>query len=142
MTTRNFVFASLAGALAGFIMEFVLYGVALAGFFAANAGAATGVAREQPVFVAVALGQIPLAIVLVLLISRWGVSPSMLMGAKVGALFGFLIELGFDLTMYGTTNISNLTATVVDPFVTLVQGTVAGAVIGLVLARLREPAAG
>ena len=35
----------------------------------------------------------------------------------------------------------NLTATLVDPFVTLVQGAVTGAVIGLVLGWVRETAA-
>ena len=62
-------------------------------------------------------------------------------GARLGAMFGLLLELGVDLTMYGTTNIANLTATLVDPFVTLVQGAVTGAVIGLVLGWVRETAA-
>jgi hypothetical protein len=132
MTGRKLAFATLAGASAAFIMEVLLYGVLLADFFAANAGPATGVNREEPNLVIMALGQIPLALLLVLFISRWGNSPSMASGVRLGAMFGLLLELGVDLTMYATTNIANLTATLVDPLVTLVQGAVTGAVIALV----------
>ena len=141
MTNKKLAFATLAGALAGFITEVLLYGVLLADFFAANAGSATGVNREEPNLLTIALGQIPLALLLTLFISRWGNRPSMASGVRLGAMFGLLLELGVDLTMYGTTNIANLTATLVDPFVTLVQGAVTGAVIGLVLAGVRDTAA-
>jgi hypothetical protein len=141
MTIKKLAFATLAGAAAGFITEVLLYGVLLADFFAANAGSATGVNREEPNLVMIALGQIPLALLLALFISRWGERPTMASGVRLGAMFGLLLELGVDLTMYGTTNVANLTATLVDPFVTLVQGAVTGAVIGLVLGGIRETAA-
>ena len=141
MTDKKLAFATLAGASAGFMMEVVLYGVLLAGFFAANAGSASGVNREEPNLLIMALGQIPLALLLALFISRRENRPSMASGARLGAMFGLLLELGVDLTMYSTTNIANLTATLVDPFVTLVQGAVTGAVIGLVLGWVRETTA-
>ena len=141
MTDKKLAFATLAGASAAFMMEVLLYGVLLADFFAANPGSATGVNREEPNLVMMALGQIPLALLLALFISRWGNSPSMASGVRLGAMFGLLLELGVDLTMYGTTNIANLTTTLVDPFVTLVQGAVTGAVIGLVLGGVRETGA-
>jgi hypothetical protein len=71
MTIKKLAFATLAGASAGFITEVLLYGVLLADFFAANAGSATGVNREEPNLVMIALGQIPLALLLALFISRW-----------------------------------------------------------------------
>jgi hypothetical protein len=119
MTNKKLAFATLAGASAAFVMEVLLCGVLLADFFGTNTGSATGVNREEPSLVTIALGQIPLALLLTLFISRWGHSPSMAAGMRLGAMFGFLVELGLDLTMYGTTNIANLTATLVDPFVTL-----------------------
>lgn len=140
MANKKLAFATLAGAAAGFITEVLLYGVLLADFFATNAGSATGVNRAEPNLVVIALGQIPLALLLTLFISRWGSSPSLASGARLGAMFGLLLELGVDLTMYGTTHIANLTATLVDPFVTLVQGAVTGAVIGLVLGGVRKTA--
>ena len=131
----NKLVSTLAGAITAFIAGYLLYGLALAGFFEANMGSATGVTREPLNPLAIGLGQIPLALFLTIAIDRWGDSRSPAGGAKVGALFGFLVALGFDLTFYGTTNITNLTAALVDPFVSMVLWGVSGAVIGTVLAR-------
>ena len=62
----------------------------------------------------------PRALFLTMAVDRWGDSRSPAGGAKGGASFGFLVVLGFNLTFYGTTNISSLTATLVDPFVSMV----------------------
>ena len=43
------------------------------------------------------------------------------------------MALGIDLIMYGTTNISNLTATLVDPIVSAIMGAISGGLIGWVL---------
>jgi hypothetical protein len=43
--------------------------------------------------------------------------------------------LGIDLTMYATTNMSNLTATLVDPILGAIVFAVAGAVIAAVTGR-------
>jgi hypothetical protein len=135
MSTNRLTFATLAGALTAFILGYLLYGVLLVGFFAANAGSATGVNRDAPNLVPIAIGQVAFALLLTLVISRWGNSQSLAGGAKVGALFGLLMALAFDLTMYGSTNLSNLTATLVDPLFSLVLTAVTGGVIGMVLGR-------
>jgi hypothetical protein len=127
--------ATVVGALTSFVLGFLIYGMALASFFAANVGTATGVYKEAPDLAPVLLGQLALAFLLTLAISRWGDSTSLAGGAKVGALFGLLVALGFDLTMYGTTNIQNITATLVDPIVSMVMVGVTGAMIGMVLGR-------
>ena len=141
MGTNKLAFATLAGAVTAFILGYALYGVLLAGFFAANAGTATGVMKEVPSMVPLALGQIPGALLLALVIQRWGGSRSIAGGAKVGAIFGLLMSLTYDLIAYATTNISNLTAALVDPLVTTFLMSVVGAVIGLVLGKGGEPAA-
>ena len=135
MGTKKLVAATLAGAVTAFLAGFLLYGLALAGFFEVNVGSAAGVMRDPIVELAVGLGQIPVALFLTLAIGRWGDSRSPVGGAKVGALFGFLVVLGFDLTIYGTTNVANFAATLVDPIVAMVLWGASGAVIGTVLAR-------
>jgi hypothetical protein len=47
-------------------------------------------------------------------------------GMKAGATVGFLIWMVADFTLYGITNINNLTVTIVDPLVELVHGGIAG----------------
>lgn len=127
--------ATLAGALTSFVLGFLIYGLLLASFLEANVGSATGVYKDPPEILWIALGQIPLALLLTLAIGRWGNRTSLAGGAKVGALFGLLVSLGFDLTMYGTTNVQNMTVTLVDPIASVVLVGATGAVIGVVLGR-------
>lgn len=61
-------------------------------------------------------------------------------GAKVGAIVGFLLWFTADFTLYGITNIANLTRTVVDPLLEIVHGGIGGAVIAAVLRSM--PASG
>ena len=49
----------------------------------------------------------------------------------MGALAGLLIFLGIDLTLYATTNVQNLAASLVDPILAAVLFGVTGAAIGL-----------
>ena len=57
-------------------------------------------------------------------------------GMKVGAIVGFLLWATADFSLFGITNMSNLTITMVDPFVELVHGGIAGAVIGALLPKV------
>ena len=45
-------------------------------------------------------------------------------GAKIGAIVGFLLWCTVDFVYYGTTNIANVTRTVVDPLLEVVHGPV------------------
>ena len=69
---------------------------------------------------------------------RWAGATSATAGFKIGALFGLLNGFGIGLTQYGVMNVSNLTATPVDPFVLAVLFGVAGAVVGMMLGRGAE----
>ena len=62
-------------------------------------------------------------------------------GVKVGAIVGFLVWFTADFTLYGLTNIANLTRTIVDPLLEIVHGGTGGAVIGFVLSRMPAPGA-
>jgi hypothetical protein len=57
-------------------------------------------------------------------------------GARIGAIVGFLLWCTVDFVYYSTTNIANLTRTVVDPLLEVVHGGIGGAVIAAVLGRM------
>ena len=130
--------ATVAGAVTAAVLGFLIFGLVMGPFFAANVGSATGVSKDPPALVWVFLARLPLALMLALAISKWGDSTSLAGGARVGAIFGFLVTAGFDLTMYGMTNLSNLTATLVGIVVSTAVWAVEGAVIGSVLGRGSE----
>ncbi|MCR4375387.1 MAG: hypothetical protein NUW22_11105 [Acidobacteria bacterium] len=133
MASNRFVLAALAGGVVNFVVGFVLYGVLLSGFFAANQGSAVGAIKEVPDLVHLALGQLVLGLFLAVVIDKWARVGGLAAGMKIGAISGLLIALGWDLTMFGVSNVSNITATLVDPLVFMVQLGCAGAATGAVL---------
>ena len=133
MTSNRFVLAALAGGVVMFLAGGLLYGVVLASFFAANVGSAVGIMRDPPDYVHLALGQVVLGVYLAVVMDKWARVGGVAAGLKIGAISGLLIALGYDLTLFGTTHMSNITATLVDPLVFMVQSACAGAAIGAVL---------
>ncbi len=134
MTTQRCVQGTVAGGVTLFVLGGVIYGIVFAGFFTANSGSATGVEREAFRFWALGLGQLVTGGLLTLLLGWKGVS-TLGEGLKAGAIVGLLFGLGIDLTLYGVTNIFNMTATLVDPILSMLLFACAGAVIGVVLGR-------
>jgi hypothetical protein len=132
MTTQRIVLGTVVGGLVLFFLGYLTYGIVFAGFFEANAGSASGVTREPFNFVALAIGQLAWGAVLTLILG-WSRVSSVAEGVKVGALAGLLFFLGIDFTLYATTNISNLMASLVDPILAAVLFAVTGAAIVSVL---------
>jgi len=85
---------------------------------------------------AVALGSFAYAALVIYAMGNRVGSWSIGGGVKVGAIVGFLLWLTADFTLYGLTNIANLTRTVVDPLLEIVHGGVGGFFIALVLGRM------
>ena len=137
MDAKKRIMATLAGFVVFFFMGFLLYGMLLMDFFMANAGSATGVYREdaEMVWWALALGNLLQSYLLVYIFSKWTNITTFASGLQAGAMIGLILGLGYDLTMYGTSNISNLTATLVDPLVVAAMMGVTGGVIGFVLGK-------
>jgi hypothetical protein len=136
MDTKRLVIGTLAGGITMYVLGYLIWGLAFAGFFAANAGSATGVDRETGLVWAVALGNLSLAALVTLAIGSRAGSPTIGGGLKIGALVGFLVWFGVDFIHYGITNVSNLTATLVDPLLEIVRNGIVGAVIAAVLGQL------
>lgn len=133
MPTSRFVMASVAGGITVFVMGYLIYGLATVSFFEANQGSAVGVMRETPDFVHLFLGQLGFGTLLAIAIGKWARVGGVSQGLQVGAVLGLMVGLSIDLTMFGVTNISNLTATLVDPILAMIQMGVGGAVVGAVI---------
>lgn len=134
MAIQRCILGTLVGGVILFFVGFLIYGILFVDFFEANAGTAVGVARDSPNFMALAGGQLLWSGALTLALG-WKGAASVGDGLKVGATLGVLFFLGIDLTLYATTNMSNLTGALVDAALATALFAVTGAGIVLVIGR-------
>lgn len=137
MDAKRLVIGTVVGGVILFATGYLIFELAFGDFYAANAGSATGVERDPQLVWAVALGALSYAALITLAIGSRASSLNIGAGVKVGAVVGFLLWFTANFTLYGITNISNLTRTVVDPLLELVHGGIAGGVIAVVLGKIR-----
>lgn len=135
MNTNRILLSGIAGGVVYFLLGFLFYGALLVKFFEANAGTAQGAMKTNPTWWALILGNLFIGILLATIFVRWAGIKTFGAGAQAGAIIGALMALGIDFTMFGTMNISNLTATIVDVLVATVMMAITGGVVGWVLGR-------
>jgi hypothetical protein len=136
MDARRFLIGTVVGAVVLFFAGYLIFNTILGGFYAANAGSATGLARTPMLLWSIAIGCVGLAALICYCMGTRAAS-GLAGGAKIGAVVGLLLAVFVDFVMYGTQNASNLTVTMVDPIVEAVHSGIGGAVIGLVLSKIK-----
>ena len=132
MDMKRLMTGAVVGGLTLFAMGYLAYEVLLVDFFAANATGDAG--REALIFPAIIAGEILMGALLTRACD-WSGSTGWQACAKTGATVGFLAWGAAALITYGVFDLSTLTATIADPLVTMVRAGVAGAVIGMVVAK-------
>jgi hypothetical protein len=139
MDTRRFVIGTVVGAVVLLVFGYIIFDWLFASFYAANRGSATGVDRTEILYWAIVLGSLAYgALVMYAIGSRAG-TLSVVNGAKVGAIVGFLLWFTANFFIYGYTNLSTLTRAIVDPLLELVHAGIAGAVVAAVLKKVPAP---
>ncbi len=136
MDTKRFLAGTIVGGIVLYAVGYLIFSMAFASFYAANAGSATGVDRPAELMWAVVLGNLGYAALICYAMGTRTTS-GLAGGAKVGAVVGFLIWFTVDFILYGFENVSNLTRTIVDPLLEIVHGGIGGAVIGLLVAKMK-----
>lgn len=142
MGNNKIIFAGLAGGVTLFLLGWLIYGMLLMEFMAANAGSATGVPKSETEMslLWIFIGNLSTAFLLALIFGKYGNIKDAMAGATAGAMFGFFLSLGFDGVMYGTTHIMNMTGMFVDIAVSTVMFAIAGAVVAAVLGMNKKAA--
>ncbi len=133
MKTKKVIFGALAGTVTMFLCGFLIYGVLLSSYMAANANTAVALPMEQMKFPVMILSNFMWALLFTLIIDWSGVQTAMA-GAKTGAITGFLGLLGVTLTLFATTTLhnNNMTYVLVDAIAFAVMSGISGAVIAWV----------
>ena len=128
MITQRLLLGTVGGAVVFTLLGYLAYGIVFADFFANNGGSATGVQRDPFDFVSLVAGQVVFGALLTMILI-WASAANVMQGVKIAFVTGLLFFLAIDLTMYATTNIQNLKASLVDPIIGGVLFAVAGAAI-------------
>ena len=128
MTAQRAAIGTVVGGVVFFILGFLVFGIALADFFAANSAR---MARDPLNLPVIAVGQLGAAAALTLILG-WASASNVAESAKIGALVGLLTGIGIDFTTFGTSTIQNLNVTLVGPVVRAALWGVTGAAIAAV----------
>jgi hypothetical protein len=132
MDMKRILTGAVVGGIAMMAAGYVIWGMLMADWFAANSGSAEGVWREEQIWWAIALGNFSLAALLTAIIDKCD-DLSVMSGFKWAGVIGFMVWLGVDMILYGNSNLGTLTGMLVDPVLELVRWGVAGAAIAWVL---------
>ena len=137
MTVKSRILATLVGFVVLFLLGWLFYGLLLMDFYESNSGSVENAMRaeEDIVWWALILGNLVQAYFLVYIFGNWAKIKTFGEGAKAGFIIGLIIGFAFNLTMYGTTNLMNMTSMLVDPFVSAIMMAITGGVIGVMLGR-------
>ncbi len=135
MDMKKFLTGTLVGGIAFFFLGYLIYGLALMDFMTAHSGSATGVMKsmEEMTWWALILGNLGYGALLAYIFTKWADVKSFGGGASAGAAIGFLMAFSFDMSMFGTSNIMDLTGACTDIVAATVMNAVAGGAVGAVL---------
>lgn len=136
MNAKQWIAGIVIGGLVVAGVGYVLFETLLVDFYMSNTGSATGAHRDPQILWAILVAAGAYAALITYALKSQPGSLTAAGGAKAGAIVGFLLWLSADFTIYGITNVNNLTLTVVDPFVELVRGGITGAALGALLPKL------
>ena len=137
MNTRKFFIGTLAGGIAFFFLGYLIYGMALAGFFSRHTIAPPGSMKQMTELIwwALILGNLASGALLSYIFLKLGNIGSFGSGAGTGAAIGLFVALSMDLIRYATENSFDMTAVIVDVLAGIVMYAIAGGVIGAVIGK-------
>ncbi len=129
----NVIIAVLATTVVGFLLGWLIFGIALADFYKTNTVFYQGLMKDPPSFLGFIIGSFGLGVLIVYIFDRWAKIWNFINGLLAGLLIYFLIILSFDMFMYGGMNLFNSTLLIVDILANTVLGGLVGGVAGWIL---------
>lgn len=131
MFTKQNLLATLAGFAVMFLLGYAIWGVATVDFYESHTLA--NIMKDPPDMLFIALGNLIAAFALSSLYGKWarGVH-SFSEGFQFGAWIGIFVGLGMGLLWYGTSEIMDMTAHLVEAVLDIAFYGIIGAVIAIV----------
>ena len=133
MGTNKILLGGIAGAVLFFLLGWIVYGMLLMDYMAANTNQCMMKPMEEMNMGAMAAANLAQGLFMAMLMS-WTNTTDAMKGAKIGAIAGLLICLAFDLQFFAmSTFFSNVNVLIIDCLVATVMMALGGAVIAWVM---------
>lgn len=91
--------------------------------------------KDPPDMLFIILGNLASGALISYIFTRWAGIKTAATGLEAGAVIGLFIGLGFGLVMYGTSNLMDITGTIVDVLIYTAMYGLAGSAVGWFLGR-------
>jgi uncharacterized membrane protein len=131
---KNFLTATIVGAVVLFVTGYLIFELALGGFYEANMGTATNVMKETPNWMWLIVSILLWSAFLTLALG-WAGSTDPASGFKTAAIVSLLVAASYSLGQLGMTNLNTLTLAIADPIAGAIHSGIGGAVIGMLLGK-------
>ena len=134
MDTKKFLTGTVVGGIVFFFLGYLIYGVALNGFFSQHAGPNAGTMKpmEEIVWWALIVGNLASGSLLSYIFLKWANIFSFGNGLSAGASIGFFMALSIELVRYATAGMLDLTGSLTNVLILTVMNGVAGGAISAV----------
>jgi len=135
MSNNKILVAGIIGAVTYFILGFLVYDLALSGFYGEHMVKTCMRGDEETVWWAMIVSHLAWGIFIALIYGRWASISTFATGAKAGAVIGALVSLAINLGQYAMFTNMDLTIALTDVVVGAVLTAIIGGVVGWWLGR-------
>jgi hypothetical protein len=129
----NVLLAVVTATVAGFLLGWLIFGVALDSFYKANTTFYQGLMKDPPSFLSIFIYNLFWGILIVLIFDKWAGIRSFGQGFIWGAVIDLLVIAGIDILFAGLMNLYTVQIVVVDIIANTILGGLIGGAAGLVL---------
>lgn len=137
MFSKQNLISTLVTFIWAFMGGYLLWGILMDPFLNEHLGSATGVPKIEPDFLYLAIGCLILGCAFSTIYSKLSGAHSISKGLKFGVLMGVLRGLGSGFIDFSTTNIMDVTGTIVNGIIYIVFFAVMGVLAGLVYDKVK-----
>ena len=136
MNIKKLAIGTITGGILFFFLGWLIYANLLADYMKNNPGAATGVDTTKMDMMYLAIGNLLSGILMAYIFLKANVN-TLAGGLVTGAVIGLLMAASYDCVMYGTSNILSKKMMLADVLAMGAMWAVTGAVVGMVLGKLK-----
>ncbi len=137
MTNNKTLIGGLAGGVAFFLLGWLIYGILLVDYYAANTNQCAMRPMTEMIYWAMGISNLALGLLLAMIFG-WSNTSGMMAGAKVAAIIGLFMAISLNFNFYSmSTMYASLTPIFVDILVSAVYFALGGGIIAWVMGMVK-----